>query len=329
VLLIERRCGAVDKPGEIIEASVRQSLVALGQSEDWLEEGALVLAGRSTTWSHSAPADVAGMLDPRGHGFIVERAVLERRLIDEARAAGAVVMIGVTRIDVTRATNRWTIAPGKSGGAQAPLLIEATGRGIGVLKSGKRKRLDHLVALMTYVPASPALRDQRLVVETAADGWWYAALLPRRRVVVAYMTDARDLPTTPDARLALWRKRLRATQQIKAWLEGTNLSTMALRAYPADSSIRETLCGPGWVAIGEAAAAYDPLTGSGVVAALTKGAAIARLMTAGQEQQSAIATYADAEREAFAAYAHERRRIYRQAAEHFSEPFWQRFAVGP
>ena len=122
---------------------------------------------------------------------------------------------------------------------------------------------------------------------------------------------------------AWWRARVRATKWVSRLIQaGQHLHTP--RGFSADSSIRQTLSGPGWVALGEAAAAYDPLTGRGVALALTKGAALARLI-ASEDISAAIATYVAAEREMFAGYATERAHIYSQAAHRFTTPFWASF----
>jgi hypothetical protein len=78
------------------------------------------------------------------------------------------------------------------------------------------------------------------------------------------------------------------------------------------------------LAIGEAASAYDPRSGQGFVAALTKGMAFARLVSLGTDMSGAIARYAAAEEEVFAQYTRDRRRIYGRAARRFDSPFWDR-----
>jgi flavin-dependent dehydrogenase len=95
-----------------------------------------------------------------------------------------------------------------------------------------------------------------------------------------------------------------------------------VRGYPAGSAIREQIDGPGWVAIGEAATTYDPLSGRGVPMALLKGAAIARLIVEGASGPGALHRYAATERETFADYLDEQRKTYRRTAHGRKSPFW-------
>jgi flavin-dependent dehydrogenase len=326
VLLLERSQSPANKPGEAIDASIRPSLAALGLDGGLTEFGSLTLAGRLVDWGDAGHADVADVLNPLGHGCIVRRPDFERWLLGAVRSSGVTVIAGTRNVVATREGTAWHIGYQSDEArncVKTPLLIEATGRGPGVLGSGRRQRLDHLVALVTYVPAQPDIRDQRLVVEAAEDGWWYGALLPGRQVVVALMTDARFLPRGSSARRVWWSVRLRATRHISG-LVPAGENRFALRGFPADSSIRETLSGSGWVALGDAAAAYDPLTGRGIAMAVTKGAALARLV-ANDDHSNAIAEYVAAERDTFASYAAERTHIYSQAAHRFTTPFWTRF----
>jgi flavin-dependent dehydrogenase len=327
ILLLERQARPTFKPGEIIEPSVRQPLADLGLLERFTAQGSLTLAGRLVAWDDPIASETSGILNPHGHGLLVDRARIEGWLIDEASLAGVTVVRGVAALHAQRDGTNWSVfwvAKDGHNRAEAPLLLEATGRGPGVLGSGRRRYLDRLIAFLAYVPAPPGILDQRLIIEAASDGWWYGALLPGRRVVLAFLTDACELPASPAARRAQWNARLAATTHVRTLVAGTNLEQQPIRGFPAGSSIRETISGRGWAAIGEAAAAYDPLSGQGFVAAMTKGIALARLVSQGTNMSGSIARYAAAEEEVFVQYTLDRRRIYGSAARRFDSSFWDR-----
>ena len=126
------------------------------------------------------------------------------------------------------------------------------------------------------------------------------------------------------SRRAAFFTRLARTSNIRRLAAGTDLERQPIRGFPANSSIRETLSGKNWVAIGEAAAAYDPLHGEGLAAALVKGAALAGLVAGGSDLAISIGQYDAAERTTFAQYLRERRHTYARAAERFALPFWIR-----
>ena len=210
------------------------SVAALNLQDRFPGEDSLTLAGRLTAWDDLVPAETAGMYNPRGHGILVDRAEIEDWLIREAAASGVTVMRGFTALRATRTRTIWSIDWAANDGparAAASLLLEATGRG-SAFGAGRRRRLDRMVALMAYGPAPPGTHDQRLIIEATEDGWWYGALLPGRRVVLAFLTEARDLLAGPVARRMQWRARLAATNHLRDLVAGVDLGQQPIRGFP-------------------------------------------------------------------------------------------------
>jgi flavin-dependent dehydrogenase len=161
-------------------------------------------------------------------------------------------------------------------------------------------------------------------IEAVPDGWWYASPLPSGRSVVAYMTDADLLPRGGLAALReTWRAGLRRSRLAAAFQspdESVNLVTR-----PAGGGIRNEIAGENWIAIGDAAAAYDPICGLGVPAALAKGIAAARLLASGPSRAAALKAYVEAERDAFSGYLAGRRHVYGRVRGRFGDRFfWRR-----
>jgi hypothetical protein len=150
-LLLDRQSVAAFKPGEILEPSVRPAFSALGLHDRFFINNSLLLAGRLTAWDEPAATEMPGVLNPLGHGFLVDRAALENWLLHEVSRAGATVERGAMIAKPVRSAALWHIDWANDGcqnRAEAPLLIEATGRGPGVIGAGRRRGLDQLVALM-------------------------------------------------------------------------------------------------------------------------------------------------------------------------------------
>lgn len=133
------------------------------------------------------------------------------------------------------------------------------------------------------------------------------------------MTLTDLLPPGAAGRSAFWQSSLRRTTLLEGFAK---LVPEPLAVYPAAGSMRHQLHGNNWLAIGDAAAAYDPLHGWGIVAALMKGIAAARLLTA-SEAADASRRYAETERSTFAAYEHTRRALYREGAVSRDGQFWR------
>jgi len=163
--------------------------------------------------------------------------------------------------------------------------------------------------------------DGRTVVEATPEGWWYAAPLPDGRLVVAHLSDA-DLAARHRTRARDgWEAALRRTTDIDARVarRGGRIEDEP-RPVAADSSRLETVSGAGWWAIGDAAAAHDPLSSQGVMLALEAGTRVARAI-AGREDG---ADYAAWVRQAYAWYLAQWLGYYALERRWPTAPFWRR-----
>ena len=120
--------------------------------------------------------------------------------------------------------------------------------------------------------------DSTTLVEAVSDGWWYSLFLPDHRLVVAFMTDA-DLLDATGARRADGLRALldRAPATAPECRRPTRPSTgRGPRPDPRTPVGWTTVAGPDWLAVGDAAVAFDPLASYGIAAALGEGFYAAR-----------------------------------------------------
>jgi flavin-dependent dehydrogenase len=326
VVLYDRKPVCGRKPGEIVEPTVRIALAELGLVAAFDALNSLMLAGNLSLWDSDEVVEFDGMISPYGYGALIDRPRFEGWLLSAARQAGVTVLPAGPRLAAEAKGVTWHLtgrADASSPSVTTPVIIEATGRGNGIVGRSRREWTDRLVALLIYAPMPPGPRDQRLLIEASEHGWWYAAPLPCNMAVIAFMTDADLLPLTAESRAAYVRRQLGTTRLIRAFAAHT-LQTPRIVGFPANSSIRQLIDGPGWVSIGDAAATYDPLSGRGVAIALSKGVAIARLISNSDSLSRALAAYADTERAVFADYLYDQRKTYRRAARQFRSAFWER-----
>lgn len=321
VLLMERSPRPQDKPGEVIASSARPVLAGLGLERAFEPFRTHALAASLACWDSAEGTQRDAICDPYGGGVLVRRSQFEGWLLSAARAAGVDVRMAAEPREIERAGGVWRLALGTPDATlRAGLLIEATGRGRGAIGAGARRCADRQIALIARFPAGERGGDQRLLIEATEAGWFYAARPPSGEIVVSLQTGRDCAPKGAAARCAWWWAQMRSTRHISVWLRRFSPSA-ALRGHVAGGSIRLRLAGEGWVAVGDAAAAYDPLTGQGVATALAKGAALARLL-ASRSRAAAIAEYVDAERSLFENYETEHDAVYRRAAPRFSSAFW-------
>ena len=92
----------------------------------------------------------------------------------------------------------------------------------------------------------------------------------------------------------------------------------------APSTCRTAICGKDWVAVGDSASSYDPLSGRGIFKGLRQGDSAARAIDAKlRGDEHAIGRYADQVRNEFEQYVRQRRYHYSNERRWTDRPFWR------
>jgi len=159
-----------------------------------------------------------------------------------------------------------------SGELICDFLVDASGRrGVVARRLGiPRHRYCRQRALVGWLNG-PAEEDATLCVEELGANWAYTCrIAPGRRVAALLGSGQLDWSE-------LQRGRLLGPRLRDYVLEGSP------RIVPADSSLLEEVSGPGWLALGDAAASTNPLVGQGLFAALQAGISASRLVGASAE----------------------------------------------
>ncbi len=156
-------------------------------------------------------------------------------------------------------------------------MVDATGQRAAFARlAGARRRIaDRLIYDRRPVPARRRRRAlaELTLLEARPYGWWYAARLPGDTAVAALTTDPETCRRLGLRHPTAWLCRLAETRHLGARLDGSALDPAGLAAWPASSFRLDPAHGPGWLAAGDAAAAYDPLCSQGIHKALATGIA--------------------------------------------------------
>jgi flavin-dependent dehydrogenase len=114
--------------------------------------------------------------------------------------------------------------------------------------------------------------DSLTLIESVVDGWWYTALLPNKRRVVVYFTDAGTEASKSAGNEGGYMALLEKTRYIRRRITMNNYTIECCpRITSANSSRLEHIFGDGWLACGDAAASFDPLSSQGILTAIYSG----------------------------------------------------------
>lgn len=339
VALLERTNYVTPRVGETLPPTVQPLLCDLGVWEQFLADNHAPAPGLVIEWGGARQYETDHIFNPYGCGWNLDRLKFDHSLYEAARKLyGVFTFSEVSQYVAERSAGRWLLTfSGKSKSERrrvvlsARFAVAATGRAAlpSFLPPVQRTAVDNLIGVVSRCTSLSQARDEvsdpRIWIESVHDGWWYSAPLPGGSLVAVYITDA-DLVRNRGARVA-WRDALEQAPQLKSRINAAGVTHQVkdLRIVAANSYCRYGLAGPDYVLVGDAACAWDPLSGQGVLRALSEGQSAARAIdNCIRGVRDALRNYEEQVQKKFAVYLEERREIYRRETRWTSSLFWRR-----
>lgn len=282
VMMVERGATVTPRIGESLLPAARRLLSDMGLLKSFLAEGHEPWFGNRSVWGGTEPQQVDFLRNPDGHGWHLDRRRFEQWLRAAAQSRGAELLRSASVENLEREKGRWRATVKSPDGPlaiSADLIIDAGGRAARVArKLGARLHVsDKLVC--TWVYGRDRQNDGRgfTYVEAVQDGWWYTAPIPGSRRVLAFHTDAdllRGNQSTGKRETLL--ERTRSVKELSELLSSVGFVPEARDGLAiAHSATLNACAGEGWLAVGDAAIGFDPLSSQGLFNALFTGLAAA------------------------------------------------------
>jgi flavin-dependent dehydrogenase len=289
------------------------------------------------------------IMNPFGHGFHLDRAAFDellRRSVKECRSqsGGFDVVKGRFQSIEKDSANNWVIHADVDEEPRVFLtkwVIDATGRKaslatkVGAMTITSEPLLA-FYAIFNTQASDPPDNDHRTMIEATPDGWFYSALLSRdpcTRVVVFH-----TLPTHPSAKTVRRRDGfldvLHASTSHISDIIQKNDYQMSSGRFPcctaAGSSHLDPPCGAEdrWIAVGDSAMAFDPLSSQGMMTALEMGYYVGEVLAgqvSGEKQaEDSCSEIADMYRRIRESYEKHRAYYYGIVKRFPGEEFWNK-----
>lgn len=286
--LVEREPEAALRPGECLSPEALPALAALGHA-DLLDDSTVArrCCGVQSIWLTSEPVFRDYFCERAAHGAFLERRVFDARLRERAAA------LGITREDDVRVTHADFADDGITLGGrrgehpwrgQARFVVDATGKASCIARLGgaRRQRLSRQVAVAARLPRGGLeLADTEwLLIEADAQGWWSGATTASgQRHLVRFFPGGDGQRTAPQLAEQLQRTRL-----MQRYAGADELAAAQVQVLDAGCSVLQRCASAHWLAVGEAAIAFDPVSSQGLTHALGATDLAARAILARLQQ---------------------------------------------
>jgi flavin-dependent dehydrogenase len=316
--------------GESLPGAAWRLLRDLALWDDFQRQGHQPCYARRSVWGDHHPVVIDSLGDADGPGWRLERARFDAWLRDWACRRGAALVAPAVAVAVEAAGSGWRLTLMRHGRpltVSARWLVDAGGRSapLARLLGQKRKRADRLVC--RWLSGLCAGVDGTLSVTAEPGGWWYTVLLPGGRRILAFHTDADLDSARSTADIGGLMARARQRRALEPLVETFRLDAgTPVGRCAAHGAWIERAAGSGWIAIGDAALACDPLSARGLFNALYTaflGAGAVREVLAGggtdalRDYQSAVDRVKEAYLEGLCAW-------YGLETRWTDRPFWRR-----
>jgi flavin-dependent dehydrogenase len=291
---------------EILPGGTRAIIAALGLADASVGPCITPLQRLSSAWGPSLPQAAAWTMEHYAGWYVIDRNAFDRALLHRALNA----QIGyrratVRKISTTRGGGH-LVEYDRGPAIDCRFIIDATGRHCSVARRlGAKVQIAHrLFTVASRVKDSQDLFETATaVIFTVPNGWSFTFPIAENVCLAQFfMSPIRNRSCAA----------IRTGQ-----INGDCVRT-------ASTAITDPLTGDGWLAVGDAAVALDPIASTGLTMALKSGlrgglAAVSALSC----DSNSVAEYAASLRAYFRAFLAERRRLYAMETKFSGEDFWQ------
>lgn len=330
VLILE--AGNYDKfvIGESISPDSTNLLKKLNVYADFLQEGHLPCYGTCSYWGDDRRGYNDTVLSPYGHGWHLDRNKFNLFLSNKAQQEGALLETNSVYQSHERKASGVTqvkyLNNGKLEQVLTDIIVDASGfKGVVAQENGSQKLQDKSLICVSrrFQLAKGNTVSSLTRIEAVENGWWYGAKLPSDQMLIAFYTNKEELNQSSMHDTSTWMENVQKAPSI---IEGVALGEAIdnnIIGHYAPSYCLDKVVGDNWLAIGDAASAYDPITSRGIFKSLTHACFAAEVishMLLGN--RFAAKDFEKFVKDNFTSYLDERVHYYQLEKRWSQHPFW-------
>jgi flavin-dependent dehydrogenase len=323
--------------GENVSSALLPLLEHLDVRERFLAEAAHIESfAVQACWGTGTPLPQHSLRHWSGEGYLLDRQRFDPMLAEAFHQRGGRLFLSC-RVDTITAADggrpgyllHLRHVSGTRFSLRARVLVDATGRKASLARrlGARSQQYDALLGISRHFDIDPATGCANdILIESTADGWWYSAPLPGNRLVVTLMTDAGLWREQPADRVGIWQHMLAQAPNTQARMQhAATAAESSLAVRPAHSQLLEPATGDDWLAVGDAAASFDPLSSLGIGFAIHSGCHAARAIGSALDGcgSDAFRHYRESVQQQFAAYLPSWRSYYQLERRFADAPFWR------
>lgn len=333
VTLVEQTDFNHTRVGEHVSASIFDLIDYLKiDNSDFEEQSFIPVHASKTYWGSQQPNVTNSIFTTDEATFQLDREKFDLKLIEVASDRGAVIFprskcSGYKQLE----DKTWEVNVNHQTQGQftivANYLVDASGRTANVSRQVgvPSKKYDNLMGVGLFLERDKNTSGFEQTIETTPWGWWYTACLPANKVIATFFTDADIISKNKLHHIGNWGKHLQNSHHIKEVLSGCKSFTKDLWVRNAQTQICDTTNLDRFLAIGDAAVSFDPLSSMGIGFSISSACHAAKHIEneLGQKKSTKTIFQQDITR-TFDQYLRLRKRYYQEERRWVNSTFWKR-----
>lgn len=272
--IIEATTEPTRKCGEAIPPNVKPILKQLGILQLVAHPRHIAYYGNKVCWGSEDLKQKEFIQGIHGHGYLLDRLYFEKQLRKRVKSNGTAFYEGYKLNTVSRSSSAVEVAissPQKEIVIDGSYIVDATGRKASVCrKLGVFKTDADLQFAITFSMKTTSVARQEIMVETTKNGWWYIAPDGKDRYTLMFFTNKERIPKKEKLEMFL-KKELLCLKHVSKTINPISCNYEKIKIIPAGTSCLDIPYGDRWIAVGDAAYTYDPVSSYGITSALASG----------------------------------------------------------
>jgi len=330
VTMVEARPrDGLKRTGEHLPPAAVTEFAKLGFPDLLAEECHEPSPGVRSLWGSGFAVDKEYFLTLPSSGLNLRRQQFDEALARRAERAGVGVQFGTRLTHLQRDWEGYVatlLGPDGERTIHADLVVDASGRRAVASRhlGATRSRYDQLVGITGRIDRlQPDAEIGRVHVESVEQGWWYGVQFSDGVLLATFMTDVASVQQHAARASGLWFDQVRASRLLAPLARGGHWSGR-VDVFDASAQVLEHDAPRGFLAVGDAAAAYDPLSSWGIAKGLRDGTAGAEALIREREgDANAVARHRNAQQRDFETHRARQSDFYRAETRWPTSPFWR------
>ncbi len=272
--IVEGNVVSKNKAGEALPPNVKPLLKKLGISYLLEDEAHMPYYGNRSSWGTEALEQKEFIRSIYGSGYLLDRIHFEKQLRSHLKNNHGVFYEGYHFKKIEMNPHGLEIAI--SNGRQkikltGSFVVDATGRKASVCSQLGYVKTE-LDSQFAYVFSAKSMSNvpQQIYVEAVKNGWWYVAPQKENQLTLMFFT-LKELMPGKSKQSEFLRSNFQTSKHLPQIILDQELQVDSVKIMPTGTSRLDIPFGHRWIAVGDAAFSYDPISSFGISSALSSG----------------------------------------------------------